>query len=338
MRGHWEPDQKREKIKSLYFLPDLPMHDFLVARKKGDERYEYIFEQKGSRGVWYLALPDYSPKNNNRKRRSQKTRKMRLWEGMKTFPVKDPGRYSAEVFRKLCGIQGIGIKNIAPKKSTMDAEGEKGNAFEIIYRHESMPLWELARTTLRWSSNVMAELLFLAAVKKLSGEKADLPGSAAFAKKFLENKFSALDWSACALVNGSGLSYGDLISPIQLLSVLAWANGFNHDEKDFEELLPIIGWDASYGERLADPENAFRVRAKTGSMFYAISLAGYVTVKSNQKLLFVILTSDLDQIKSFMALSDTKQKEERETMKGYTWTKGARETIDALLKHWIKLY
>jgi D-alanyl-D-alanine carboxypeptidase/D-alanyl-D-alanine-endopeptidase (penicillin-binding protein 4) len=83
--------------------------------------------------------------------------------GSRWLPVRDPGRYVAEVFRTLARAQGI----------RLDAGVQVGSIVppgEEIGRVESDPLPEVLRDMLRFSTNLTAECVGLTASGKGSLE------------------------------------------------------------------------------------------------------------------------------------------------------------------------
>ncbi|MCY3752595.1 MAG: D-alanyl-D-alanine carboxypeptidase [Alphaproteobacteria bacterium] len=81
---------------------------------------------------------------------------------------------------------------------------------------------------------------------------------------------------------------------------------------------------------------AFRVWAKTGSMYYGRGLAGYLHAASGRRLVFALFTSDLDERRRLDALGPEPGEEERE--RGEAWLERARDLERALLKRWASAF
>lgn len=100
--------------------------------------------------------------------------------------------------------------------------------------------------------------------------------------------------SSVLMEEGSGLSRGDLATPAamaQLLRYIAtqpWAGALR-------DMLPVAGVDGTLEWRMRDGPATDKVRAKTGSMTYVHSLAGYATTADGRRLAFAILLNNYDR-------------------------------------------
>ena len=100
--------------------------------------------------------------------------------------------------------------------------------------------------------------------------------------------------SSVLLEEGSGLSRGDLVTPAamaQLLQYIAaqpWSS-------TLRGMLPLAGVDGTLEWRMRDGPATDTVHAKTGSMTYVHSLAGYATAADGQRLAFVIMLNNYDR-------------------------------------------
>jgi PBP4 family serine-type D-alanyl-D-alanine carboxypeptidase len=89
------------------------------------------------------------------------------------------------------------------------------------------------------------------------------------------------------LIDGSGLSRRDTVSPETVLAVLQHM----HDpsgSSPFVTALPVAGVDGTLSERMKNTPAAGNVRAKTGTMSNIRSLAGYVKTRDGETLAFVV--------------------------------------------------
>jgi D-alanyl-D-alanine carboxypeptidase/D-alanyl-D-alanine-endopeptidase (penicillin-binding protein 4) len=131
--------------------------------------------------------------------------------------------------------------------------------------------------------------------KTLSREKYHQPGSFAQGVSIIKAKLAEakFDTSRLNIVDGSGLSRYNLISPAQLAALL---NKIYFELSVSPELiyaLPTAGIDGTLKARLVNYLG--KVRAKTGSMGGVSTLAGYLQTKSNKMLSFVIMLNGITE-------------------------------------------
>jgi D-alanyl-D-alanine carboxypeptidase/D-alanyl-D-alanine-endopeptidase (penicillin-binding protein 4) len=172
--------------------------------------------------------------------------------------VRDPGRHTAEVFRKLAA--GLGIELGEPKRTTRPADARP------IAEVASRPLRDIVQAMLLYSNNQVAEIVGL-----MTTRAASLEESAANLIRAMQTALPAIDWEGFVMTNHSGLDSRARANLDQLLAVLALA------EKDhgIVALLPATGWSGSLQRRLQEPDTALRIWAKTGSLDFASALVGY---------------------------------------------------------------
>jgi D-alanyl-D-alanine carboxypeptidase/D-alanyl-D-alanine-endopeptidase (penicillin-binding protein 4) len=155
-----------------------------------------------------------------------------------------------------------------------------------IATHASKPLRLLINEMLKKSDNVIAGALF----KKLGQLYSRQPGSwlnGRWAIADILSKEARVNTAGMQVLDGSGLSRGNLTTPAQMMQVLDFA--YHHYPTNFEFIsaLPIAGVDGTLKHRLWHV--ARRVRAKTGTMSGVVSLAGYVVSSNKEPLAFVIM-------------------------------------------------
>jgi len=93
------------------------------------------------------------------------------------------------------------------------------------------------------------------------------------------------------LSDGSGLSRNDMITAEASVQLLTYM--FRHRYADtFRSALPIAGVDGTLRNRLKNTPAENNLRAKTGSLSSAASLAGYVTTAAGEKLAFSIMVNN----------------------------------------------
>jgi D-alanyl-D-alanine carboxypeptidase/D-alanyl-D-alanine-endopeptidase (penicillin-binding protein 4) len=90
-----------------------------------------------------------------------------------------------------------------------------------------------------------------------------------------------------SLQDGSGLSRTDLITPHDLVSLLAAMHRHPHGQ-DFRDSLAVAGVDGTLDRRMRGGAPQGRVFAKTGTLKQTNALAGYVKTRSGSWLAFSI--------------------------------------------------
>lgn len=194
-------------------------------------------------------------------------------EGEDWLPVGNPSLITAEVFRALAAAEGIALPEPAPGTVPDDARE--------LARHESIPLAEIAGGVLRYSNNLSAELIGLAASRALTGRKLGLQDSATALSAWWKLRLPQVDWSGFFVENHSGLSSRSRATPRQIVAMLEEAAGLLGGA-DLHDLLRPISWKGVKGS----------ARVKTGTMSYGRGLAGYIDTATGRRLAFAIFFND----------------------------------------------
>jgi D-alanyl-D-alanine carboxypeptidase/D-alanyl-D-alanine-endopeptidase (penicillin-binding protein 4) len=101
---------------------------------------------------------------------------------------------------------------------------------------------------------------------------------------------SGVDPRGWALQDGSGLSRSDLVSPHEMVSLLAAMDRHRHAAA-FRDSLPIAGVDGTLEHRMRGTGAQGRVVAKTGTIRHVNALDGYATSRSGERLAFAIIVN-----------------------------------------------
>lgn len=241
------------------------------------------------------------------------------------LPVKDSGAYTAAIFRQLCRQHGIMLPEPATAKVPWYARD--------VAVCQSIPLWQIVETMLTESSCVMAEQLLLSAASK-DMEQPDLRQAAAWLREFWMMELSL--GKEPVLVNGSGLTTENRITPRQYMEVLRYSYGKRYGERSFLSMLPVSGWRGTLDRRLTDEDTALRVWAKTGTLYYATALAGVLHASSGRELLFVIFVNDPLERMLFDNSLDGNSEESR--IRASQWLVRQKRGIDEMIRYWIETY
>lgn len=195
-----------------------------------------------------------------------------------SYVVTDVPEYNRALFKNL--LQRLGIKVYG--RVTFGSAPAK---LALVSQHRSRPLHELINHMLKKSDNVVAGALF----KKLGQMYHHRPGTwenGSLAVAQILSKKAGVNVTGMRVLDGSGLSPNNLVTPRQMMQVLDFA--YHHASSTaFLSALPIAGVDGTLKHRLGHLVR--RVRAKTGTISGVTSLAGYVYGLENEPLAFVIM-------------------------------------------------
>ena len=158
----------------------------------------------------------------------------------------------------------------------------------IIYTHYSDPLSQVVTEYNKNSVNIIGENLMKTMGAQFKGipgtwEKGSLVISEFLNRAGINNGFK--------IVDGSGLSLLNRVTPETLTDVLSYAYQDKLIAADFIDSLPIAGVDGTLKKRFRQSHIQGRVKAKTGYLNNVRALSGYVFTKSGEVLVFSILSN-----------------------------------------------
>jgi D-alanyl-D-alanine carboxypeptidase/D-alanyl-D-alanine-endopeptidase (penicillin-binding protein 4) len=200
--------------------------------------------------------------------------------------VADPTGLATSVFARALADNGVRLLGKVRRGTTpRDAT--------TLASRESMPLGELLVPLLKFSNNGHSEILVKTAGRVVSGEGTWDAGLTALQARLPD---LGVDPAALRLVDGSGLSRMDVISPDQIAALLIGVR----DEPWFGtwyEALPVAGDpDRTRGgtlrNRMRGTPAEGNVHAKTGSLTGVTTLAGYVTTADGRHLVFSLFLNN----------------------------------------------
>lgn len=234
--------------------------------------------------------------------------------GAAWVPVARPGLAAATLFRRLAAEAGIALPPPLPGPAPAGAVP--------VATLDSLPLAELVRGLLRHSNNLSAEVIGLAAARRLDPAVAALGRSAALLQGLLARQpLDGGGWGGLRLANHSGLGTGSRATPRQMAALLR-AGG------------PAL-WDLLPGEEdgKALPPG---VRAKSGTLAYVKGLAGLLTATSGRRLGFVLFIADSARRAAMDAALDRRVTAIPSDARA--WAADARALQDGVLERWVLTY
>lgn len=235
--------------------------------------------------------------------------------GSRWLPVRRPDLYAGEVFQALARVHGVAL----PKPSPQERAPE-GNTIVI---HRSDTLSEIARGMLKYSTNITAEALGLAASRARGVNPDTLAASAAAMSEWMRTEMDATNAS---FADHSGLGDKSRVSAGDMVKMLVREG----PEGRLHEHMKEVPVKDEEGRIL--PEARHVIHAKTGTLNFVSSLAGYVTAQDGRTLSFAIFTGDLERRASL-------SRAERERPRGArAWAGRSRRLQQQLINRWMAVY
>ncbi|MBD2449369.1 D-alanyl-D-alanine carboxypeptidase/D-alanyl-D-alanine-endopeptidase [Nostoc sp. FACHB-152] len=199
--------------------------------------------------------------------------------------VFDPIQNFLRHFRQSLATESITVKQTSISTNKNERE---------IAAIESPPLSQLLIDTNLNSNNLFAEALLrsLANNQPLAKNQTTVD----VGLKVLQDTLTQLgvDSASYKLVDGSGLSRKNLVSPEALVQVLQ-AMAASPEAKVFRASLPVAGVSGTLTERFRNTPAEGIVQAKTGTLMGAIALSGYINPSQYEPLAFSIIVNQSEQ-------------------------------------------
>jgi D-alanyl-D-alanine carboxypeptidase/D-alanyl-D-alanine-endopeptidase (penicillin-binding protein 4) len=159
---------------------------------------------------------------------------------------------------------------------------------QVLIRHQSPPLSEVAVDMMKRSQNLFAETLF----RTLGSMTGD--GTVAASQATVRDLLSSwsIDTDQFIIADGSGLSRYNYLTPEALVGVLEHVRSDRRSAAIFEATLPVAGRDGTLAARMEGTAAAGNARAKTGTMSNVSALSGFVDTRDGETLTFAILANN----------------------------------------------
>lgn len=210
--------------------------------------------------------------------------------------VTDPTRYFTHVLREVLLREGISVMGTGVDVDQMPIKPNyQSDSLQRVASYRSPPLREVVRTMNHESQNLYAEQLLrtLAVVNRPDTLSEDLTvGSAALGALAVKTELAGMgiDTSRVQMVDGSGLSRKNYVSPRALSRVLEymWVEAPPSESSSFYDSLPTGGEEGTLEYRFQTGPARGTLRAKTGTLSSVSALSGYVNTEQGTSLSFVI--------------------------------------------------
>lgn len=155
-----------------------------------------------------------------------------------------------------------------------------------LFTHKSLPLSDIVKVINKQSNNLYAETVWKTIGLEMGGSRNN---AAEQEKKFLETL--GIPAKDIFIVDGSGLSRHNMISPHQIIQVLKYMHSSPHAQV-FLDSLAIAGKDGTLKNRWKENAAAGSIFAKSGTLTRIIALSGYIHSKAGNKYAFSIMVNN----------------------------------------------
>ena len=235
--------------------------------------------------------------------------------GARWLPVRRPAEYAGDVFRTLARSHCIDLKAAKTTRSLPSGT--------VLAQHNSEPLRVILKNMLKYSNNLTAEMVGLAATVKRGQTPGSLKASGREMSAWAGQK---LGMKQTLLVDHSGLGGASRMTPSDLVGALVLV----HKRGILRPLLkPFTLKDAKGRPVKGHP---VKVQAKTGTLNFVSGLGGFMTAADGTELAFAIFSAD-EKIRARIKKSD------RERPDGArSWSRRSRKLQQQLIERWGQLY
>lgn len=166
------------------------------------------------------------------------------------------------------------------------------------------PLDEVLKQAMKESDNLCAESMFYHLAKQYASHKRVNADDGTDAVNDFMKEALGFQPEHYKIVDGSGVSLYNYVSPRLLLEYLKYAYLHPDIFQPFYESLPIAGIDGTLEHRMKKTRAYRKVRAKTGSVTGVSSLAGYAQAANGHLLAFVIINQNVMKLRQARVWQD----------------------------------
>lgn len=225
-----------------------------------------------------------------------------VWGNVKSFgarvAVHNPAELVAKNLKEGLEKKGVTIGGNIASRDWKSADALDAPSAEKLAEVESKTLAEIVKRMNKHSVNLYAELILRTIGKHFGTEVPkniqlpqnvrgdDIAGAALLKKWLLEHKIAAQEMQ---ISDGSGLSRLDFVTPESFAKAFIYAAQSPYAQA-FTDSLPVAATDGTLGGRLGKAKG--RVLAKTGTITYVNSLAGYARRRDGEVITFTVITNN----------------------------------------------
>lgn len=233
--------------------------------------------------------------------------------GSRWLPVRRPELYAGDVFQTLARAQGVPLP--APVIVDELPEGR------VVVSHASDDLRAILRDMMKYSNNMVAESVGMAASLRTG-----ISGHLASGRAMSNWAAAATGGTHIRLVDHSGLAGASRMAADDMVRALVQLG----PKAGLRGLMKTIQVLDAKGRKVAG--SPIRIDAKTGTLNFVSTLAGYVTAPGGRELAFAIFTGDV-------ARRDAIPDSQKEQPPGVAaWVKRSKHLQQQLIARWAGLY
>ena len=225
-----------------------------------------------------------------------------VWGNVKSFGARDsvhnPAGLAAKNLKEALQKKGITIDGEAQSRDWKSADALDVSKVRELASVQSQTLAEIVKIMNKRSVNLYAELILRTVGKRFSDSvpvniqlpqnvRGDDTAGAAIIKKWLLEHNIAAD--EVQISDGSGLSRLDFVTPEAFAKAFIYAAQSPY-ARAFTDSLPIAGTDGTLGGRLGKVKG--KIIAKTGTITFVSSLAGYAVNNNGEVLAFAVISNN----------------------------------------------
>ncbi len=211
--------------------------------------------------------------------------------------VEDSAKNVAESFVQQLKEQGISVSSVRAGAVAPGSPMPPSDSVELAFV-ESAPVYEQIAFMLRTSDNTLAEQYCHLAAQQ-SGAATSFEGSTEHLKLRLGEL--GVPTEEMSIKDCSGLSNESKVSASSLVGALRASVQPDSSATELIRILPRGGMEGTLDSRFEDQPSMGNIQAKTGSLGSVSSMAGVLTTKSGQNLLFAVGVDDAGEWMGYYA-------------------------------------
>ncbi len=212
------------------------------------------------------------------------------------FSVRHPAHYFGTVLRELLRKHGITINGKLVVSREVPDPFDLRNLFTFKHSIDTVITY-----TNKVSDNLGAECFLREVPAADYGEVGSAKNGIDLEKEYLQQ--CGIDTTQYYIVDGSGVSHYNLITPNAIVEVLVHMLD-QPVSKIFFHSLPVAGFDGTLAGRMTDDYVRGLVHAKTGSISGVSTLSGYVIIPEDTLVFSMMMQNFVGSGDSILALED----------------------------------
>jgi D-alanyl-D-alanine carboxypeptidase/D-alanyl-D-alanine-endopeptidase (penicillin-binding protein 4) len=207
---------------------------------------------------------------------------------VRNVSVDNPTLYFVNALRQVLVQNGIEILGASVDADDLSPRPSVAGGATALADVASPPLSVVSTTMMKMSQNLYAETLL-----RTLGMRNGASGTVAAGRDAIHQTLTRwnIPTDQLALVDGSGLSRYNVVTPDAMTAVLVHVWGDMRLRDPFIQTLPVAGTDGTLSERMKNTPAMGNARAKTGSFSNARAVAGYVWTADKEPVAFTIIAN-----------------------------------------------